>query len=350
MATPYTRRQIIRQAKGLALASPFLSLIACDGGAARRVTRITGTTMGTAYSVTIPWLPAGIEGPTLERDIEGVLTAVNAQMSTYRPDSELSGFNAAPSASWCRVSADTLAVVEEALRVSRLSGGAFDPTIGPLVDLWGFGPGGGRRGMPSGASIGETLERVGYRNIRVRIGPRALGKNREGVRIDLSGIGKGFGVDKVAEHLERLGVEYYLVEIGGELRGRGYNPRGEIWRVGIERPPAAQGAARRVVRLGGQAVATSGDYRIFFEHGGARYSHIIDPRDGRPVGHGLVSVTVIAPTTMQADALSTALMVLGPRAGADLARREQIAALFIARSDYGVSETMSPAFARYLAA
>jgi thiamine biosynthesis lipoprotein len=350
MTNPYTRRQIIRQATGLALASPYLSLVACDGGAARRVTRISGTTMGTAYSVTIPWLPTGIERRALERDIDGVLASVNAQMSTYRPDSELSRFNAGPSASWCRVSSDTLAVVEEALRVSRLSGGAFDPTIGPLVDLWGFGPGGGRGDVPSGASIGETLERVGYRNVRVRTGPPALGKSRDGVRIDLSGIGKGFGVDKVAEHLERLGVEYYLVEIGGELRGRGYNPRGEIWRVGIERPPAAPETPRRVVRLGGQAVATSGDYRIFFERGGARYSHIIDPRDGRPVGHGLASVTVIAPTTMQADALSTALMVLGPVKGAELARREKIAALFIARSDNGVSETMSSAFARYLAA
>jgi thiamine biosynthesis lipoprotein len=346
MVSVFTRRDVIRQARRLALATPFLSLIACDGGG-RRQTELTGPTMGTTYCVKIPHLPRGVEREALERDIAAILETVNARMSTYRPDSELSRFNAGASASWAEVSPDTLAVVDEALRVSRLSGGAFDPTIGPLVDLWGFGPGGAPRAVPSRSRIEATLPATGYRNIGTTDSPPALGKNRHDIRVDLSGIAKGFGVDKVAEHLRRIGVDHYLVEIGGELRGRGYNTRGGVWRVGIERP-AALGAPQRIVRLGGQGLATSGDYRIFFERDGARYSHILDARDGRPVGHGLASVTVIAPTAMRADALSTALMVLGPEAGLELARREGVAAFFIARKGASFVETAAPEFARYL--
>ena len=347
MASVFSRRDVIRQAKHLALATPFLSLIACDGGG-RRQTVLNGATMGTTYSVKIPRMPKGLERETLERDIAAILETVNAQMSTYRPDSELSRFNAGASASWVEVSPDTLAVVDEALRVSRLSGGAFDPTIGPLVDLWGFGPGGsGLRAVPSQARIEATLPATGFRHVRTTATPHAMGKDRRDIRVDLSGIAKGFGVDKVAEYLERTGVDHYLVDIGGELRGRGYNARGSVWRVGIERP-AAPGTVQRVVRLGGQGLATSGDYRIFFEHDGARYSHILDARDGRPVDHGLASVTVVAPTAMQADALSTALMVLGPEAGLELARREGVAAFFIARQGDGFVETASPEFGRYL--
>lgn len=346
MTSELTRRDILRRAQRLALATPFLGLIACDGGG-RRQTELSGATMGTTYSVKIPRLPKGVERAALERDIAAILETVNARMSTYRPDSELSRFNDGASASWTGVSPDTLAVVDEALRVSQLSGGAFDPTIGPLVDLWGFGPGGGARSVPPQARIEAILPATGYRHVKTAASPSALGKDRHDIRVDLSGIAKGFGVDKVAEHLERIGVDYYLVEIGGELRGRGYNAQGGVWRVGIERP-AALGAPQRIVRLGGQGLATSGDYRIFFERDGARYSHILDARHGRPVDHGLASVTVIAPTAMRADALSTALMVLGPEEGLELARRERVAAFFIARRGDGFVETASPEFARYL--
>jgi thiamine biosynthesis lipoprotein len=346
MVSLFTRRDVIRQAQRLALATPFLGLIGCDGGG-RRQTELTGATMGTTYSVKIPRMPADVGRQTLEKDIAAILETVNAQMSTYRPDSELSRFNTRESTGWTEVSADTLSVVDEALRVSRLSGGAFDPTIGPLVDLWGFGPGNGLQAVPPRARIEAILPATGYRHVRTAASPSALGKDRRDIRVDLSGIAKGFGVDKVAEHLERIGVDYYLVEIGGELRARGYNARGGVWRVGIERP-AALGAPQRIVRLGGQGLATSGDYRIFFERDGARYSHILDARDGRPVDHGLASVSVIAPTAMQADALSTALMVLGPEEGLELARREGVAAFFIARKGDGFVETASPEFARYL--
>ena len=349
MTTTFTRRDIIRQTQRLALATPFLSLVACEDSAARRVTVITGATMGTSYSVKVPGLPAAVDRDALEYEIAGILEAVNAQMSTYRPESELSRFNAAGAAAPVMVSADTLAVVETALDVARLAGGAFDPTVGPLVELWGFGPD-GRRPVPSASRIADALAATGYGHIYPTAAPPALDKGRDGIRLDLSGIAKGFGVDRVAEHLERRGVAYYLVEIGGELRGRGYSPRGDQWRVGIERPVAAERSVQRVVRLGGQALATSGDYRIFFEQDGARFSHLIDPRDGRPVDHGLASVTVIASSAMRADALSTALMVLGPDAGLELARREKIAAFFIAKAGGGFSEIATPGFKPYLIA
>jgi thiamine biosynthesis lipoprotein len=348
MVRAISRRDVIRQAQALALATPFLSLVACDGVSARRPTLVTGSTMGTSYSVKIPQLPAHVDRDVLERDIARILDTVNQQMSTYRPESELSRFNAASPAVWQTVSPDTLAVVTEALRISRLSDGAFDPTVGPLTDLWGFGPGGGRQDVPAANRIETALRRIGHQHVRARKTPPSLGKSRDDIRIDLSGIAKGFGVDKVAEYLERSGIDYYLVEVGGELRGRGYSPRGDAWRVGIEQPVAAPGRVQRVVRLGRRALATSGDYRIFFEHNGSRYSHIINPRDGRPVDHGLASVTVIASSTMQADALSTALMVLGPKAGLALARREGIAAFFIAKTDSGFVERVTQAFTPYL--
>lgn len=350
MDTVLSRRDFIRQVNGFALATPFLGLIAVGGCAARRSTLITGATMGTTYNINISQLPEGIDRYALERDIARILETVNKQMSTYRPDSELSRFNAATAASWAEVSPDTLAVVEEALRVSQLSGGAFDPTIGPLVDLWGFGPGSGGQNVPPEDRIEETLRSIGHDNVRTRTKLPSLAKSRRGIRIDLSGIAKGFGVDKVAEHLERLGIEYYLVEIGGEVRGRGYSPRGDVWRVGIEKPVGATRTVQRVVRLGGQALATSGDYRIFFQRDGIRYSHILNPRNGQPVDHGLASVTVIAPSTMLADAWSTALMVLGPKAGLELAEREGIAAFFISKTERGFVESVSPGFAPYLIA
>jgi thiamine biosynthesis lipoprotein len=351
MTATFTRREVIRQGKQLAMATPFLSLIACDNaGAARRLNVFRGVTMGTTYSVKVSRMPATADRRGMKNAISRILETVNAQMSTYLPDSELSDFNAAVAGRWTGISADTLSVVREALRIARLTDGAFDPTIGPLVDLWGFGPGGTPRAVPGRRRIAEKLTHIGHDAIETRTSPQAIAKGRPEIRLDLSGIAKGFAVDKIAAHLERVGVEYYLAEIGGELRGRGYSQRGDVWRVGIERPAGARRIPQRIVRLGGQALATSGDYRIFFERKGLRYSHILDPRDGRPVRHGLASVTVIASTAMQADGLSTALMVLGPAAGLDLARREKIAAFFIAKTANGYVEKATPAFTRYLLA
>jgi thiamine biosynthesis lipoprotein len=306
--------------------------------------------MGTTYGVVAAGLPGGVDRRALHGDLEGLLERVDAQMSTYRADSELSRFNDAPPGVWVEVSADTLAVTEAALEVARLSAGAFDPTVGPLVDDWGFGPGPPVAPTAAGGRTGGLVTRVGHGLIETRRSPPALRKRYGAIRLDLSGIAKGFGLDRIAAHLEGIGAGRYLIEIGGELRGRGRAPHGRPWRVGIEQPVAGARAVRRVVQLDGRALATSGDYIDYFERDGRRYCHIIDPRSGRPIDHGLASVSVVAGSAMRADALATALMVLGPGAGVRLALRKNIAALFVVREGERLGELHTPAFEPYLLA
>lgn len=351
MASTLTRRDLLQRAKGVALAAPLLGIAGCDESQARRrLTVLSGPTMGTSYSVKITDLTPGIDAGELNTEVERILEEINDQMSTYRAGSELSRFNSRKSKSWMEVSAETLMVIDSALRVSRLTGGAFDPTIGPLVNLWGFGPSEHRSRAPEAGRIAEATSHTGYPKIATRASSPAIRKNEPKIQVDLSGIAKGFAVDQVADLLERAKISQYLIEIGGELKGRGLNPRAEPWKIGVEKPVAGQRTVQRVVRLDGSALATSGDYRNFFEQHGRRFSHIIDRRSGRPVSHGLASVTVIAPSAMEADALSTALMVLGPEAGVELAKRENLAALFIAKQKKGFGEIWTRAFRRYVVA
>jgi len=239
-------------------------------------------------------------------------------------------------------------VVGEAIRTSQQTGGAFDATVGPLVNLWHFGPERNGGSVPSDSQIAENRERVGYQRVQARLDPPALKKSRPDVEVDLSAIAKGFGVDKVAEYLDRRGAEGYMVEIGGEVRTRGRRGDGSPWKIGVVKPaddPAGgQSLVQRVLPLGDDALATSGDYRNFFEQDGTRYSHTIDPRTGRPVEHQLASVTVVGPTCMQCDALATALMVLGPEAGYNLAVDRALAVLFVVRDGDRFSERATPVF------
>lgn len=351
MDSTLTRRELLQRAKTLTLATPLLCIVGCDEGQpVRRLTAVNGRTMGTTYAVRITDLPSGIDPNELKAKVERILERVNEQMSTYRADSELSRFNARESTSWMEISSATHKVIGAALRTSRLTGGAFDPTIGPLVNLWGFGPAGPRARLPAEERVAEAMSRAGYRKITTRSSSPALRKHEAEIQVDLSGIAKGFGVDEVAALLEESGIGQYLVEIGGELKGRGLNPHGEPWMIGVEKPMAGRRTVQRVVRLDEAALATSGDYRNFFEKDGRRFTHIIDPRSGRPVAHGLASVTVIARSTMEADALSTALMVLGPEAGAELAERHDVAALFIAKQGKRFVEISTGAFRRHVAA
>jgi thiamine biosynthesis lipoprotein len=308
---------------------------------------VTGPTMGTRYSVKVVDLPAGLDEVALRAGVERVLEAVNASLSTYRPDSELSRFNRSAETGWVPATADLLRVVTEAQRVGRLTGGAFDVTVGPLVNLWGFGPGRGEDRVPSATEVEEARARVGYARLEVRDPPPAVRKAIPDLYVDLSAIAKGYGVDRVSEYLESQGVGRYLVEVGGEVRGRGRNARGTPWKVAVERPAEGERAAYAVVEVDGVGVATSGDYRNFFEKDGRRYSHTIDPATGRPVTHALASVTVVSDTCMTADALATGLNVLGPEAGYALAEREGIAALFIVREGQGFTHRATAAFARY---
>jgi thiamine biosynthesis lipoprotein len=344
-----SRRALITGAGRVAGASALFGLATCGETAKEgRRTSLNGETMGTAYSVTLRNLPPDIDPAVLQAGIGLVLHGIDARMSTYRADSEVSRFNSRCSTDWFPVSADTLRVIETGLRIGRLSSGAFDITVGPAVDRWGFGPS-GRREPVRDAEQDRLRGRVDYRRIEASRVSGAIRKTRADAAIDLSGVAKGFAVDRVAEHIEAAGIADFLVDIGGEFRARGMGPHGRPWKLGIERPVAAEIAIYQAVKLEGRALATSGDYRLWFERDGQRYSHIIDPRTGWPVVGDLASVSIIADSAMSADALATAMMVLGPDTGWALAIQERIAALFIMRGIGGFTDRSTPAFQRHLA-
>ena len=275
-------------------------------------------------------------------------------MSTWRAASVLSHFNASRDTNWFPVPRDTALVVREALEVSRLTDGAFDVTVFPLVQLWGFGPGGKKGRVPTDAEIAAAQKRVGWRKLEARLDPPALRKSLPDVAVDLSAICPGYASDCLGELLEARGVRDYLVEVGGEFCARGNGTLGPGWRVGVERAAARAGdlhspslaggstqdggykpparALAATVTLTNQSLATSGDYRNFFTVAGRHFSHHLDPRTGRPTESPLASVSVIHASTMRADALGTALMVLGFEQAWALVQREKLGVLFILRS------------------
>lgn len=309
-----------------------------------------GRTMGTSYSVSVGGAPPAAALDGLAARIQETLDAIDGRMSTYKPDSELSRFNAARDTAWRPASPQLVEVVAEALRVSRLSGGAFDVTVGPLVDAWGFGPAPAPAGAPPPEALARAAARVGHAQLEVRAAPPMIRKRRPDLSVDLSAIAKGYAADRVAALLRARGIENFLVEVGGELRVAGVAPAGRPWRVGIERPADGPRAVFLALALEDGGVATSGDYRNYREIDGRRYAHEIDPRSGAPVRHRAASVTVIDATAMRADALATALFVLGERDGLALAEREGLAACFIVRRGDGFAPLYTRAFERRLAA
>jgi thiamine biosynthesis lipoprotein len=297
-------------------------------------TLLSGETMGSAWTVKIAGaLPASLQ--VLQAGIQARFDAVNLALSTYRPDSALSGFNANDSGAWVDIDAELGEVLAYALGLAEQSGGAYDVTVGPLVDLWGFGPAPASRRVPDQAAIETARALVGWRKVQVDATKRRARKD-PGVRVDLSSLGKGRGVDRVAEYLDSQGVANYLIDLSGKLRARGVNSRGGVWRVALEKPQpdatsASSGFESVIVSLDGQSIATAGDYRRFFEIDGRHYSHIIDPRTGSPVTHATVSASAIAPGCMQADALATVFMVMAPGDAIVLANRLRVPALLLTR-------------------
>ncbi len=305
----------------------------------------TGNTMGTTYSVKVAALHATIDQDHVAAEIQTQLDRVNALMSTYDPESELSRFNTSNADEWFPVSLETAQVVAEAIRTGHLSDGTLEVTIGPVVNLWSFGPEARPEGaLPTAQEIATAMSAVGYHQLEVRLDPPALRKPSSACRVDLSSLAKGFGVDQVAEALETVGIHDYMVEVGGEIRTAGLNPTGKPWQIAVEVPMIVGRGIQRVVPLGNRAMATSGDYRNYFEQDGVRFCHIIDPRTGRPVNHRLGSVSVLADTCMEADALATALFVLGPEEGLQLAETQELAALFLVRTDKGFTEHPTSTF------
>ena len=300
-----------------------------------------GTTMGTTYCIRYRPRDHFADQNAIHRVIEEELEQINIQMSNYREDSEVSRFNRSESSEWFAVSSETAFVVNLAQEIAKISDGAFDVTVGPVVDLWGFGPSGRHETIPSDDDIKTAMKYVGYENLLVRLSPPALRKLIPTLQIDLSAIAKGHGADRVSDLLKRHGIENSFVEIGGEIVVSGYRSGSEPWQIGIESPEDFKRSIAIVVGLSDAALATSGDYRNFFIDSDSRFSHTIDPKTGRPVTHSLASNSVVASTAASADAIATCMMVLGKSDGLRLAEENNWAVLFISRSNKGFNSTYS---------
>ncbi len=299
-----------------------MAALMCTACLPEKELRLTGQTMGTTYQVKIVtgWFQFGTG---LQQEIDRRLAAINRSMSTYDPESEISRFNALDTADQLfTISDDFFNVLQAAAELHRLTEGAWDGTLDPLVNLWGFGRSGSVNRVPDEMEVREALKRVGFDRIRLHAGG-AISKIDAAVTLDLASIAKGYGVDVIARLIGDKGYSNFLVEIGGEVYARGRRRDGSPWLVGINRPDrsAARDDVYRAVPLSDRAMATSGDYRIFFQIDDHFYSHILDPRTGRPVSNGVVSATVVAANCTVADGLATALMVMGPRTGMALVDR-----------------------------
>lgn len=305
---------------------------------------LNGRTMGTTWSAVIS-RPVGASQIELTRRLQEELDRVNKVMSTYDPASELSLFNQNSSESWLEQSPELINLIAQAKKISEATDGGFDVTVGPLVNLWGFGPEAEPESIPSEADIATAKAYVGNDRVLIGENPLSLKKLAPEVYVDLSAIAKGYGVDQIALLLEKQGIGDYLVEVGGELRSKGVSPRGDSWRIGIERPSEGERGVQQAVKLGNGALATSGDYRNYYERAGVRYSHTIDARTGKPVSHKLASVSVYHTSTALADGWATALMVLGEVEGPKVAEKLGLAAYFLYRDGEGFVHHATSAFA-----
>ncbi len=300
----------------------------------KEVVRLSGETMGTTFNITA--IGVDVDEEALADAVDETLAEVNAKMSNWDPTSEVSTFSASESTDAVAVSDEFALVIDAANDVHEKSGGTFDVTLGPLIELWGFGPRKPEDPVPSDVEIQAALDSVGQsRLLTLDREAGTLAKSDAGVGINLSAIAKGYGIDAVAETLRDAGIENYMVEIGGDLVTMGQNDKNEAWRIGIEKPETGVQAIQLIVQLDDLGMATSGDYKNFFEQDGVRYSHIIDPVTGRPITHRTTSVTVLAENAMMADAWATAMLALGQEKGLELAEKHKLAVYFISRDVTG---------------
>ncbi len=305
-----------------------IACISCKTNTSDEVV-LKGKTMGTTYTVKYINKITNPNKERIQNKIDSVLVLVNEEMSTYIPSSEISKFNSFHDTTWFNVSEDFVIVLRQAEYIADVSGGYFDPTIEPLVNLWGFGPEKRERKLPSKNEIDSAKKLVNFALIETRLSPPAIKKRKNNIYLDLSSIAKGYGVDKVSDFLEEKGIESYLVEIGGELKAHGRKADSTLWKVGVINPNE-QGLSISI-KMNDLAIATSGDYLNYFEYKGKRYSHTINPKTGKPVTHNLASVSVIDPSCMTADGYATAIDVLGDAKGFELAERLNIPVYMILR-------------------
>lgn len=303
----------------------------------------SGTTMGTTYSIKIAYnsdVYSASAFSGIKYSVDSILTDVNQQMSTYIQDSEISQFNKLQDTSWFSISSDFAYVLQRSIDIGNMSDGALDITIGPLVNLWGFGPVQKSMIIPPNEKVIEMLTYTGLENLHVDTSSSKVKKSKKEIYCDLSSTAKGYAVDKIAEYVTDLELNDFLVEIGGEIKAHGKNHNGEFWKIGIARPNSTS-EPYQVVLLNNLAMATSGDYWNYFEQDGGKYSHTIDPRTGKPVTHNMASVTVISESCLIADGMATAINVLGPKEGFQFALENDVAAFLIQRNgdDYITEQT-----------
>jgi len=320
-------------------------LIACDRPMSQDYPfNYSGPIMGTSFNIKASELPEAVSVTQLQNAIKFRLDAINQRMSTYLKDSELSLINQKKTLQAQEVSAELLKVLAAAKVINKQSLGAFDITVGPLVNLWGFGTEGVKFSGPEISAVQKLLAITGDEYWLLFPENSKIQKKHIDLYLDLSALAKGYAVDEVAVVLESYGISDYLVEIGGELRLKGHNKQGKKWHIAIEKPTINKRELQKVIPITDTAMATSGDYRNFFEYEGKRFSHTIDPRTGAPITHQLASVTVLHESSMVADAWATALMVLGTEEGYKIAEKEQLAAFFITKKQQGFAEQATPLF------
>lgn len=323
-----------------------LFIASCDTSVQPDSLSITGPTMGTSYNVKVVMNDQTLPAEDIKSLVDAELARINQAMSTYISDSELSLFNQAPVGQIVNVSAELCRLVEQNHEISALSGGRYDITIGPLVNLWGFGPE-KRSGKPSQEELNSALAKVGYQALSADCEVPMLEKAKA-IYADLSASAKGYAAEQVARLLEEKGLRNAMVEIGGELFVLGKNASGGPWRIAVEKPSLGHTGAVQVIQVSNVAIATSGDYRNYYEIDGERVSHTIDPVTAKPINHTLASVTVVATSGAMADAWATALNVLGPDEGFDLASKQGVAAYFIIKNGDTFSVKHTDAFEQYL--
>ncbi|GAB3682502.1 FAD:protein FMN transferase [Salinisphaera aquimarina] len=341
------KRKSGRTAFMLALICGTAVLVAACGKPAEPI-QIGGPAQGTTYKITV-MEPGRVDADAVRAAARRVIDDIDRQMSTWRDDSEVSKFNAAKADTWIPVSPALAQVTQRALAIGRDTGGAFDVTLGPILRIWGFGAeADAPQHLPTRAELDAAREKTGIGLIEVRSDPPALRKKSADATLDLAGLAQGFTVDRIAAALEKLGLSHFLVELGGELYAHGSKSDQRPWRIGVEKPESGVRAIERVVGLKNAGMTTSGDYRDYIELDGHRFSHTIDPRTGRPVAHDLRAVTVIAADALTADAMATALLVMGPQVGMRYADKHEIAALFVSGHEGAYTEEGSNAFKPYL--
>lgn len=304
-----------------------VALAACKPDA--NILKISGYTMGTTYNVVAIDKNRRVDDAEARAKIDAALLNVNQQMSNWDNTSEISRFNAQTTTDSVALSPELARLMHAAEQVHKASEGRFDTTMGPLIELWGFGKD-GAKSVPTDAQIAQALARSGHADTLI-VGETTMQKTQPHTQVYLAAIAKGYGADQVGLALESLGLTDYMVEIGGDLYAKGTNAEGVPWQIGIEKPAALSGGLIDVVGVSGMGMASSGDYRNYFEQDGKRFSHIIDPVTGRPITHRTASATVLAENGMLADAWATAMLTLGREKGLMIAEAQNLAVLFIER-------------------